>query len=76
MCCFVKGKAEVVLCKKKLEDFTQRWVIAEDGYVLFNSCTHHLLRAFLWFIGDDLTNAILVWIISVSYTSAQTNTWY
>ena len=28
---FVQGKSEVVLCKKKLEDFTQRWVIAEDG---------------------------------------------
>ena len=28
---YVQGKSEVVLCKKKLEDFTQRWVIAEDG---------------------------------------------
>ena len=28
---FVQGRSEVVLCKKKLEDFTQRWVIAEDG---------------------------------------------
>ena len=31
LACFVQGKSEVVLCKKKLEDFTQRWVIAEDG---------------------------------------------
>ena len=28
---FVQGKSVVVLCKKKLEDFTQRWVISEDG---------------------------------------------
>jgi len=26
-----QGKSEVLLCKKKLEDFTQRWVVAEDG---------------------------------------------
>nr|XP_058965970.1 doublecortin domain-containing protein 1-like [Pocillopora verrucosa] len=28
-----EGKSEVVLCKKKLEDFTQRWVVAEDGSI-------------------------------------------
>lgn len=31
----MQGKSEVILCKKKLEDFTQRWVIAQDGYVQF-----------------------------------------
>ncbi|XP_020620493.1 uncharacterized protein LOC110058236 [Orbicella faveolata] len=58
-----EGKAEVVLCKKKLEDFSQRWVIAEDGFIYQRSNQQLVLTVTTPPLGNDP--------FSLDYTPAQ-----
>lgn len=48
-----EGKSEVTLCKKKLEDFTQRWVIAEDGFIYQRSNQQLVLTVITPPLGND-----------------------
>jgi len=48
-----EGKSEVILCKKKLEDFTQRWVIAEDGFIYQRSNRQLVLTVTTPPLGND-----------------------
>lgn len=51
-----EGKAEVILCKKKVEDFTQRWVIAEDGSIYQRSNPQLVLTVTTPPLGNDPFN--------------------
>ncbi|CAH3148243.1 unnamed protein product [Porites evermanni] len=58
-----EGKSEVILCKKKLEDFTQRWVVAEDGFIYQRSNQQLVLTVTTPPLGSDPFN--------LDYTPAQ-----
>lgn len=53
-----EGKSEVSLCKKKLEDFTQRWVIAEDGFIYQRSNQQLVLTVTTPPLGNDPFNLV------------------